>query len=243
MNLSDFEREVAEIGADAGGRLWTLLAGFLRERSIQEIAYHHLPPVGAPDAGMATLENMGFPEGVVRLYLEARARGDAPIARHAAQDPRPVFWKEFIDPEALSPAEWSYVQAVKAAGIQYGMGLQTLGPNGRNGFFILAFAEAVRRLAPPCVHEVQLACTAAHLRHCELLLGSFGKRPALSGREREVLHWVAQGKSNAAIAEILGLSAHTVDAHLRRIYLKLGVYDRITATLRALGFGLIRADH
>jgi hypothetical protein len=33
-----------------------------------------------------------------------------------------------------------------------------------------------------------------------------------------------------------------VDAHLRRIYLKLGVFDRISAALRALGFGLIKLD-
>ena len=29
------------------------------------------------------------------------------------------------------------------------------------------------------------------------------------------------------MAEIIGISNHTVDAHLRRIYLKLGVFDRI----------------
>jgi DNA-binding NarL/FixJ family response regulator len=64
----------------------------------------------------------------------------------------------------------------------------------------------------------------------------------LTPREREVLGEIAQGKSNAAIGEILGISAHTVDAHLRRIYLKLGVVDRISAALRALGFGLISLE-
>ena len=66
--------------------------------------------------------------------------------------------------------------------------------------------------------------------------------PSLSAREAEVLCWVARGKSNGAIAEILGISAHTVDAHLRRIYLKLGVVDRLSAALRALGFGLIKVE-
>ena len=48
--------------------------------------------------------------------------------------------------------------------------------------------------------------------------------------------------SNAAIGEILGISAHTVDTHLRRIYLKLGVFDRISAAVRGIGVGLIHAD-
>ena len=57
-----------------------------------------------------------------------------------------------------------------------------------------------------------------------------------------MLTWVARGKTNTSIGDILGISGHTVDAHLRRIYLKLGVYDRVSAALRALGFGLITVD-
>ena len=82
-----------------------------------------------------------------------------------------------------------------------------------------------------------------HLRYCALLTPTLGKLPVLSAREAEVLTWAARGKSNAAIGEILGISAHTVDAHLRRIYLKLGVFDRISAALRGLGFGLISLDN
>ncbi len=47
-----------------------------------------------------------------------------------------------------------------------------------------------------------------------------------------MLGWVARGKSNALIGDILGISGATVDAHLRRIYLKLGVFDRISAAVR-----------
>ena len=90
--------------------------------------------------------------------------------------------------------------------------------------------------------RLRWACQVMHLRYCELLLPTLGELPSLSAREAEVLRWVARGKSNAAIGDILGISAHTVDAHLRRIYLKLGVFDRISAALRALGFGLIKIE-
>ncbi|MFO1141106.1 MAG: helix-turn-helix transcriptional regulator [Amaricoccus sp.] len=70
-----------------------------------------------------------------------------------------------------------------------------------------------------------------------------GRGPlAVVARRAEVLVWVARGKSNGSIADILGISAHTVDAHLRRIYLKLGVADRLSAALRGLGFGIINLD-
>jgi LuxR family quorum-sensing system transcriptional regulator CciR len=53
---------------------------------------------------------------------------------------------------------------------------------------------------------------------------------------------VARGKSNALIGEILGISGATVDAHLRRIFLKLGVFDRISAAVRGIGIGLIHSE-
>jgi DNA-binding CsgD family transcriptional regulator len=56
----------------------------------------------------------------------------------------------------------------------------------------------------------------------------------LTAREREVLHWVAGGKTNRDIAAILGASPRTVEKHLERIYEKLGVETRTAAAMRAI---------
>jgi len=52
---------------------------------------------------------------------------------------------------------------------------------------------------------------------------------SLTRREREVLDWLARGKSNAEIGAILGISAATVSKHLEHIYPKLGVENRTAA--------------
>ncbi len=57
---------------------------------------------------------------------------------------------------------------------------------------------------------------------------------AVTGREAEVLLWVAQGKSNRDIAEILGLSPRTVNKHLEQIYQKLGVENRASAAIAVI---------
>lgn len=54
----------------------------------------------------------------------------------------------------------------------------------------------------------------------------------LSPREIEVVTWLAQGKSNEQIAEILSISVWTVKKHLSRIFEKLGVDSRTAAALR-----------
>ncbi len=55
----------------------------------------------------------------------------------------------------------------------------------------------------------------------------------LTHRESEVLLWIAKGKSNRDIGEILGLSARTVTKHLEQIYVKLGVENRASAAVKA----------
>ncbi len=56
----------------------------------------------------------------------------------------------------------------------------------------------------------------------------------LTPREAEVLLWVAQGKTNAEIATILGNSEPTVKQHVGVVFQKLGVEGRNAATVRAL---------
>ncbi|MEP3048819.1 MAG: DNA-binding response regulator [Roseibium sp.] len=56
---------------------------------------------------------------------------------------------------------------------------------------------------------------------------------ALTHREAEVLIWIAKGKSNKDIAEILELSPRTVNKHLEQIFVKLGVENRASAAVRA----------
>ncbi|HEX8013196.1 MAG TPA: helix-turn-helix transcriptional regulator [Casimicrobiaceae bacterium] len=64
--------------------------------------------------------------------------------------------------------------------------------------------------------------------------GPFDTLP-VTPREREVLTWVAAGKTDRQIAEILGMSPRTAQKHLQRIYEKLGVETRTAAVMRALG--------
>ena len=60
----------------------------------------------------------------------------------------------------------------------------------------------------------------------------------VSAREREVLGWLAEGKSNTEIAFLLGISPGTVKKHLENIYNKLGVENRHAAALLAVRRGL-----
>jgi DNA-binding CsgD family transcriptional regulator len=68
-----------------------------------------------------------------------------------------------------------------------------------------------------------------------LLLEETHDELGLTAREREVLGWVARGRTNAEVAEVLWISPTTVRKHLENIYGKLGVRSRTAAVPRFLG--------
>jgi len=59
----------------------------------------------------------------------------------------------------------------------------------------------------------------------ELLQHDYG----LSDREAEVMHWVAAGKTNPEIGQILDISGFTIKKHIQRIFKKLNVTSRAQA--------------
>jgi DNA-binding NarL/FixJ family response regulator len=64
----------------------------------------------------------------------------------------------------------------------------------------------------------------------------------LTPREREVLVSIATGMSNAEIGTALGITTGTVKVHVNALLAKLGVRDRVQATIAAYDLGLVRPN-
>ena len=61
-----------------------------------------------------------------------------------------------------------------------------------------------------------------------------GKQASLTPRETEVMDWILEGKTNADISKILGISPRTVEKHCERIFQKLGVENRYAAIVYSM---------
>jgi len=103
---------------------------------------------------------------------------------------------------------------------------------------IRAAVEAVARgdaaLDPSVQHHVVAALAAPEPAHAEL-------PDELTPREAEVLVLIAEGLTNAEIAERLVVSAATVKSHVNRIFFKTGARDRAQAVVYAYAHGLASA--
>jgi LuxR family quorum sensing-dependent transcriptional regulator len=89
---------------------------------------------------------------------------------------------------------------------------------------------------------LHLAAVYAQIRATELLaekIDDVANVLSLSPREREVLKWCADGKTTREIADVLGISPHTIITHINGACRKLGVPTRTAAVAKAVRVKLI----
>lgn len=96
--------------------------------------------------------------------------------------------------------------------------------------------ELLRLLAPHFVLAIGAAerVSSHHAAVAEALAGL-----GLTQRERDVATWLARGRSNHEIAALVTASPRTVEKHVERILLKLGVENRTTAAQVILRLGTV----
>ncbi|MEO1550833.1 MAG: LuxR family transcriptional regulator [Pseudomonadota bacterium] len=221
--------------------IWRNFVTFARKLGVSSVSYHHLPPPGNPGGEKIRIIADGLPQDWVRRYIRERLYLIDPVAKASARAPRPFFWGALQDDPTLDAASLAYFADRKAQGIGNGLAIQVYGPGGRGGYIGLGVPQGLEPRIEAMVRELQWAAQVAHQTYCGMLQATSPLPPDLSGRERDVLTWLARGKSNAVIAEILSISPHTVDAYVRRLFQKLGTNDRVSAAVAAIGMGLILA--
>jgi DNA-binding NarL/FixJ family response regulator len=143
------------------------------------------------------------------------------------ETPRAREWLETYLDEERSPSGWSRLQAwlrntTRTPGRDQSAALTFTIDNARLQIIDAGVIAGGDRLL---LLEEQRTDTSARR-----LIETYG----LTGREIEVLGWIAAGKTNRDIAEILGMSPRTVNKHLEHIYVKLGVETRAAAAAIAV---------
>lgn len=218
-------------------QLWALMTGYFRTRGFDKISYHHTSGTAAA-AQPVTVAAEGFSDSWVCHYIKQKLYLVDPITDLAQRAIQPFFWRDIPHMVDLTPEQERYLQQMDQARLGNGLAFQVYGPGLRNAYVGLGFAPDMSPPEAPDLFEMQFVAQAAHIRYCTLVPARV-QRTALSPRERDVLRWIARGKSNSVIADILGLSPHTIDTLMRRVFRKLDVSDRTAAAIEGIGSGLI----
>lgn len=180
----------------------------------------------------------GFPLDCLRLYLEEQLqREDTRLA--ASLELGHAHFHSTLADGAGNPRVSLLERRFGVLGRESACGV-FVGPDGTGTYLHLA-----RPLEPPHPRHLKaIDLLMPHLHRAMLRIAPraaapAGLPPALTERERAVLRWVVDGKTNWEIAKILRVAEATVKFHLANIFRKLDVVNRGHAVAKALQLGLL----
>jgi len=179
-----------------------------------------------------------WPDAWIKLYVERNYVAYDYSVAEARQRISPFTWLEAKAGRVLSGPEQELWKTANEWGWSDGFAVPIHGPGGYFGLVNIAGTE---RAWPAALHRsLHMLCLATHDR-CRTLAGMnpvTGPRSPLTVREIECLRWIASGKTDAEIAEILGISQATVKFHVDGARAKLDARNRAHAVARLVLFGL-----
>ncbi len=161
---------------------------------------------------------------------------DAPTARMAKLTNRPFKAHEVIDRKNLSSKELASMNKTSNYGISDGIVFPLKGRFNRVTY--LAISGDPEKLSKQQIWVLWWLSTVFYQRACELDVHSKPEdaqvQPSiLSSRQRQCLTWVAIGKTDGDIAEILGITKRTVHFHVENAKERLNAHTRLQAVINA----------
>ena len=179
------------------------------------------------------------PEAYLHIYEEIGGIYIDPIAYLTTLRPRTFRWTEGLSQISLSPIQNAQLEIARKFGIKDGISSSVISEKP----YISAISwysdsyTLVSDVFQKSGHILD-TITKAIVQKYEYFLCDI-EIPSLTPRERDVLSWVARGKTSIDVSEILDISAHTVDSHLRAILLKLNAPSRSNAVAKAITYRII----
>lgn len=182
-----------------------------------------------------------YPDPWKEHYMKANMHLIDPTLHKSILSIAPVDWQRFDRDRKFE----SVFTSAKDFGIpSQGLTVPIRGPYGDRGLLSVSRSTSSKdwdKLKQHIMGDLQTAAVHLHdsIMRSDSLIGALGYS-ALSSREKEVLQWVAAGKLQQDIGDILSISYRTVEIHLRSARHKLGALTTVQAVGRAIGMGLIQ---
>lgn len=220
--------------------LWATLFSYLKMCRTKAMQYHHLPSPGAADYGrMSDLKHFFDTADDQNMETINNLFRKTSPDKMDLEDIKDHSWR-FTENHltTLMPNESAAETSGRQSGFN-GVSFTVHGPLGRSGYFSLVSGNKGEVFSGEEIRVMKWVCQNTHQALCKIKILALQKNINLTEREIEILSWIARGKSNSVIAEILGISPHTVNTYVRRIFLKTGTNDRTSACLYGISNGLV----
>lgn len=238
--FEDFIRDSSE--ARSGDDLFSLLQRAVGQYGYDRLIFSAPLDFDLPDEWRRMGVYSTYPADWDEEYERRGYAGIDPVLRAAALRSQAFTWKELERNSIYSDAQTRFMRIAESdAGLYAGIGVPIHGRRNLQAGVGLASsqphgdAEAHCDLIGAFCNQFYVAFKRLYARPAPPMA-----TPSLSPKEREILTWVAAGKTDDDIGVILSISRNTVDTHMRSIFRKLDARNRVTAVVRAIVDGHIQ---
>lgn len=229
--------DLIDLGTDARSQesFVTFLDQICARFELDHAAYAGTNPVTGAIHGY-----VNYPESWKRHYIDKGFHRIDPTLVMASRSIAPVDWRRL---ERSPNFQTIFRDARDFKITERGLTIPVRGPFGDTG--MLSVTRDCKpaewdKLVAHVISDLQSAAVHVHDTVMRSDVVSRALRyPALSTREREILQWIAAGKSQQDVGDILGISHRTVEVHLRSGRDKLYALTTPQAVGRAIMLGLI----
>jgi len=153
---------------------------------------------------------------------------------------RELFPWSAVEALALNKKQKAIIKERDESGLRNGHSIFIAGPFGETIGMSIANDGAIIHINNDILSQLFAITNQFNLRCIAILGVALKYLPInLSNREKEVILWSSQGKSNSTIATLMGTSHKTVEFHFSSIFKKLHVNNRVLAVLKAIKERLI----
>ncbi|POF28928.1 LuxR family transcriptional regulator [Roseibium marinum] len=189
-----------------------------------------------------------YPEDWMKHYKQNSYHNFDPVFHRILLKPGAFFWSDAISSlerdsrftSSLLDRSRSLMQEAADAGLADGIAVSIPNEWGEIAGIGISRPQRETDLDVRALADIQLLSAVLHERYMGCYR-SWSPAP-LTNREKEVLSWSAEGKSDWEIAEIIGISRATIRFHWNNIFKKLAVNNKTTATVHAIRRKLVVPD-
>ncbi len=221
---------------EAFSRFCSILKGHGYDRIAYSLVTDH-PSLGLPrQHGLAT----SYPEDWMKYYKQQNYMEIDPVTRRCLTSRKPFFWTDVTNAPDIAPPSFQLMKEADEAGVSDGIGISLRGHSGE------LVGVGLARNATKCPRETKdyeflAAAYLLSIYFHETFRDMLSKplRVELTTRQREVLCWAAEGKTNEEIAMILNISGNTVRFLWKQIFKALEANSRAYAITKAMRLHLI----
>lgn len=236
-NLDAYIEEI--VTATAPEEAFKIFARIMNQHGYDRTTYSLVtdhPSLGlSKKHGLAT----SYPEDWMKFYAEKNYTEKDAVFLTTLHSRTPFYWDDLRQVKEMSPESLKVLDEAAEAGLNNGICIPLFGKVGEIVGVGLAQSDKVKGATK---NNEFMACAyllSAYFHETYRSMIKPTDIPHMTSREKDILLWASEGKTDEEIAGILNITSNTVRFHWKNIFNKLDVYNRIYAVTKSIRLEII----